>query len=215
MIDLTMPNIAEFPSSRDLKDCHPQLIGRWLWVTKMYKLLYPNDPQPQISQTFRNKADQDREVAEGDSKVSWPNSTHNYFDKEQPASLALDFYFDEGGKASYKRAWMIRVVNLAELAGLFSGGRAWGWDWPHLALCEYSYEVQKIALLPPLPALPTLGPSPVQLANVASQPVVKYYDSAGTPNVLRGDGDILLRISTGSDGEPLLQMRYDREDDGK
>lgn len=206
----------ELPSSRDMKDAHPELQARWNWIIAMYATLWPSDPLPQVSSTYRGKADQDREVAEGSSKLKWPGSMHNSCILTpggcKRESLALDFYFNINDKTSYPPIWMERVVNLSRLVGLFSG-KTWGWDLPHLALAENQgkWSTLEGSRLPPIPELPVSVTK-----SVTAQPVIKYYDQAGTPNVLRGKGDVLIRVRVGSGDDPVVvHARYDEEDDGK
>jgi hypothetical protein len=138
-------------SSRKLEDAHLELQKRWRWIVEEYKLLYPNEPPPQLSQTYRNEEDQLQDFLEGSSQVKYPNSTHNLY-----PSWALDYFFTEivNGKpdTSYKPEWMNRVGVLAERLGLFWGKR-WGFDVPHLALVEFVTQANDEALkkLPPIP----------------------------------------------------------------
>lgn len=202
-----MPEPSELPSSRDLKDCHPELQKRWAWVERMYYLLYPGEPQPLISSTYRSKADQDREVAEGSSKLAWPHSTHNTVDRYgKPASIALDFFFTVDGKTSYPRLYMERVINLVRLAGMFSGA-TWGWDAPHVALVETRLLWVDDYPLIPLPKLPVVESTTVQ-------PVIRYHDAAGVPTLWRGEGDILIRISSVAErlDQSVIDIRYDKKE---
>lgn len=134
-------------SSRDIADAHPELQKRWKWIVERYKALYPNDPPPQLSQTYRDAIDQNAYAKRGASKVRYPNSTHNIY-----PSYALDYFFTENGQTSYKTEWVDRVGDLAEQAGLFWGKR-WGWDAAHLGLVEYARDATQanVDKLPPLP----------------------------------------------------------------
>jgi hypothetical protein len=135
-------------SSRSLSDAHQELQKRWAWILEEYAILYPDDPLPGISQTYRNEKDQNQDFLEGFSKVKYPNSLHNLY----PA-WALDFFFSENGDTVYPKEWMNRVGELAEKIGLFWGLR-WGFDGPHLALVEFASQatieaLQKLPELPP------------------------------------------------------------------
>ena len=134
-------------SSRDLRDAHPELVRRWTWVLEQYKKFYPSDPLPQVTNTFRNELDQNRDKQHGASKLSFPHSLHNLY-----PSWALDFHFVEAGKTSYREEWVQRTCDLVEQAGLFSG-RAWGFDKVHVALVEKMSQAHESTLqaLPPLP----------------------------------------------------------------
>lgn len=148
--------------------------------------------------------DQNGEVVKGSSKVRWPNSTHNYTHNGQPCSLALDFFFEVDGKTAYPPVYMERVVGLSKFVGLFSG-TTWGWDGPHLALAEKIIDWEKVKLLE-VPGL--LAPSPEPL-----QPVIRVYDDDAKVQVIRGEGDILLRIEHNPKAiDPLrLHVRYEEK----
>lgn len=69
-----------------LLSAHPEFSMWWTVVKKKY-------PDLHISETYRNKADQDRDVAAGKSNTPWPTSYHNKVDPQgKPCSLAVDVF---------------------------------------------------------------------------------------------------------------------------
>ena len=166
-------------SSRNIDDAHPELQKRWQWIVNEYALLYPDEPQPQISQTYRNEIDQNIIYARGSSKVRYPHSTHNL-----NPSWALDYFFIEieNGKevTSYRQEWIDRVGELGEKLGLFWGKR-WGWDAAHLALVEKTSQttIDSLKLLPELP----------EHTQIESVWKVKIY------NTIQDGDDIITRVS--------------------
>lgn len=199
----------ELKTSRSLSDAHPELRRRWDWIRSEYNLRYPGDPLPDHDCTYRDEETQRRDVASGASKVHYPNSTHNYATEAGgipiAMSLALDFHFDEGdGKTSYRGDWMNRVIELSQEAGLFSGYLGWGWDKPHIALCESPSDWPKE--LPPLPS-----DEPENSKRVENVPRLVMHDvSGGAPAVVTGlpGEDAIIRVSF---SHKKVDVRFDTD----
>lgn len=64
---------------------HPELANWWRAVRPCY-------PDLHISESWRNKADQDADVAGGKSFTPWPTSYHNRTANGKPCSHALDVF---------------------------------------------------------------------------------------------------------------------------
>lgn len=107
-------------TSRDPDDLHPELRTRWDWLVDTWKYMYPNNPVPKLSTTYRNKEAQEKAYRERKSNARWKQSLHNY----KPA-YALDFFFEENG-TYYNNFDLYREFgNNAKRLGL-----EWGGDWP-------------------------------------------------------------------------------------
>lgn len=105
------------PSSTDEKLLHPWVLARWRKSRDEYRQRYPNEPQPFITRTFRNRADQDAAKSQGNSQVGWGGSLHN----TKPV-LAFDIAFQRVG---FSRLELFsRFAAIAKKNGL-----EWGGDW--------------------------------------------------------------------------------------
>ncbi len=85
---------------------------------------------------WRSPADEEKAIAAGTSKLSDPLNTMHAW------GAAADFVpVDDLGRPSWPDAsdprWQT-IADAIEAAGLLSGGRAWGWDWPHAQLRDVS-----------------------------------------------------------------------------
>ena len=103
-----------------LKGVHPDLATWFLDLKHRF-------PDAHISWGFRNKADQERMVAEGKSKAHFGQSKHNYTKDGKPCSEALDlFALDDNGAACfpywYYEAIWLDIKKNDELI-------EWAWNW--------------------------------------------------------------------------------------
>lgn len=112
-----------------LKTAHPVLRQ---WVLEGVR---PRHPEAHVSCAWRNEQDQNRDYAEGKSKLKWPLSNHNKFDDQgNPCSLAVDlFELASNGMACWRWLFfkMIADEAKADEAPIDWGYDLWGWDSPH------------------------------------------------------------------------------------
>ena len=112
--------------SRSISKAHPDLQAFW------HKLVLQDPPSGvlyySLGDTYRDEADQLAALASGNSQAAFGESPHNY-----DPSFAIDVYpIIDGHVVSNAPADYSQIADLAEASGLASGGREWGWDWPHV-----------------------------------------------------------------------------------
>jgi peptidoglycan LD-endopeptidase CwlK len=148
------------PSSRLLSDLHPEMQVRCNALFAAYAAKYPDNPQPFLTQTYRNKADQNADYAKGRTapglrvtNAVFGRSPHNAY----PA-LAFDVAFkDANGTVDWK------ALDFSEMGALAASvDLEWGISFgdrphfqPHNAGAEYRWEAMAHGSEPtftPLPA---------------------------------------------------------------
>ena len=98
-----------------LTQAHPSLV-QWC---RGVKAQYPN---AHVSWAFRDEADQDQALAEGKTKLVWPNSAHN----KTPA-MALDlFQIDANGLGVWSPQFFVSLANT------LPNTMKWGGRWKDL-----------------------------------------------------------------------------------
>ena len=122
-------------ASRDKKDLRPELVTAYDKACDKYKALYPNDPQPFITCTYRSGEEQNK-LYNSKPKVTNAKagqSPHNY-----NPSFAFDIGFIGADK---KMDWNIKLFeNFANCVKSSSDVTVWGGDWlkfkdaPHFEL---------------------------------------------------------------------------------
>lgn len=101
---------------------HPQLVVWFYW-------LVDNHPGAHIAKGWRGEEEQNEDVAEGRSKLSWPNSKHNMLDEQgNPCSQALDIFQLESGKALFDKEFFKQIDDENKTAGF---PIKWGGTFPH------------------------------------------------------------------------------------
>ena len=165
--------VTGIPSSREPVDLHPELQKRRVALFAAYAAKYPNNPQPFLTQTFRNAADQNADYAKGRTtppigrqyKVTQAvagRSLHNCY-----PSLAFDVAFkDADGEVDWKTIDFSEMGALARSVDL-EWGISFG-DKPHFQPYnngqEYRWEEMAQGIEPIWTAY---SPAPV-----AGQPVI-------------------------------------------
>lgn len=82
---------------------HTDLVMFFRWAKEKY-------PDVHIAEGWRGEEDQNKDFAEGKSKLQWPNSKHNHMEQGHPCSLALDlFLITPEGKADFNRDFYDRL----------------------------------------------------------------------------------------------------------
>jgi hypothetical protein len=95
--------------------------------------LVPGVSDISVACGHRNEADQNREFAEGDSKLQWPKSKHNTL-----PSRAVDVWphpvdWTGAGRPAFEA---LRAHGLKLAAKMHIRVRVISWDWPHWELVE-------------------------------------------------------------------------------
>jgi peptidoglycan L-alanyl-D-glutamate endopeptidase CwlK len=113
-----------------LLTCHPDLI-RFVsaLADDVDAGLVPGVSDISVACGHRNKADQDREFAEGDSKLEWPKSKHNSL-----PSRAVDVWLYPVSWDDLRPWRALRAHALVVAARLGIKIRVISWDWPHFEL---------------------------------------------------------------------------------
>jgi peptidoglycan L-alanyl-D-glutamate endopeptidase CwlK len=113
-----------------LLTCHPDLI-RFVsaLADDVDAGLVPGVSDISVACGHRNKADQDREFAEGDSKLEWPKSKHNSL-----PSRAVDVWLYPVSWGDLRPWRALRAHALVVAARLGIKIRVISWDWPHFEL---------------------------------------------------------------------------------
>ena len=113
------------------RDAHPRLYGVWKTIKKAF-------PDCHIAQVFRNKEDQEKDVAEKKSMLHWPFSCHNAEFGGMPRSRALDlFKLDEKEQAVWDKNYYKAIADFlsSEAAPIHWGGNWVSFkDFPHFEL---------------------------------------------------------------------------------
>jgi hypothetical protein len=137
-------------ASRDESLMHPELRSRWDWLKVEYAKKYPLEPQPKISCTVRDNAEQQKLYNEKKSNALPGQSLHNY----TPCYAFDVFFVDSKGATTWEFYHYERLGVLAESIGLEWGGRWKGLvDGPHFQL-PMTYQDARIGKLPTMPPLP-------------------------------------------------------------
>jgi hypothetical protein len=145
-------------TSRDPRDLYAPLEARWDYLRSWWHREHRPSTglSVKLSATFRDKADQDRAVAEGKSNAPFPQSLHNY----NPAYAFDVFFVDAAGKADWDFAAFRTFGTKAKSLGL-----VWGGDWvglvdgPHIQM-PMTWEDARDTNIPPLPPLLGTDTSP-------------------------------------------------------
>lgn len=122
-----------------LSEACNEIVAFFYWVKN-------NHPEAHVSWTFRDQALQEECYRMGKSKLHWPDSKHNYTDKEgHPKAEAIDlFVLTNDEKAVWPRPWFEGLWNEVDRKNLpmIWGGhfRKLG-DYDHFQLAGYSEEV--------------------------------------------------------------------------
>lgn len=173
-------------TSRDPADLEPQLRALWEWAQVEWKRLYPAEPQPFLTATFRGPVSQEEAVRNGSSDLPFGYSLHNF----HPA-YAFDIAFLKQGRTDYTLSLFQRFAALLKPYGI-----EWGGDWdrlvdgPHFQL-PMTAEDARAGRVPRL-ALPVSAPT--------SEPgwaVVVSHEGGKSPTViwLGADEHIVTRVA--------------------
>lgn len=115
---------------RDIDALHPEFKRRLELALRRYQRLYPNEPQPFLTCTYRSPEEQDILYAQGRTKpgqvVTWVSGGYSLHQHR----LAADVAFRE---VLYSRPELFEMLGvLAEGVGLVWGGRFSPPDMPHI-----------------------------------------------------------------------------------
>ena len=101
------------------------VLAKWF-----HTVVKPAYPFMHISWSFRDQANQNACVANGTSKLPWPQSAHNNVVSGVPAANALDLFEQVNGKLVYNAAHLKAVADMS--ANLSGVKLLWGGQWPSL-----------------------------------------------------------------------------------
>jgi hypothetical protein len=112
------------PSCEDkLKDGHPDIV---YWFHRIKE----HFPTAHCAWVFRSKEEQDRMVAEKASKLTFPNSKHNFTQDGKPCSKAMDlFSLGDHGEANFRLQYYVQIANWLEDV---NAPITWGGTFKHL-----------------------------------------------------------------------------------
>lgn len=131
-------------ASRDKKDLHTELVDAYNKAADKYKNLYPNEPQPFITCTYRSNEEQDK-LYNSKPKVTNAKagqSPHNY-----NPSFAFDIAFiTVDNKVSWNNKYFKMFADLIKYESTLV---SWGGDWinfkdtPHFELKNWKTMIKK------------------------------------------------------------------------
>lgn len=118
--------------SRDKKDLHSELVTAYEAACIKFKELYPNDPQPFLTYTYRSDEEQTRLYAQGRTvkgaivtNAKAGESPHNF-----NPSFAFDIAFVTMGR---KLSWDKKLFKkFADIVKEIAPSIEWGGDWKFL-----------------------------------------------------------------------------------
>lgn len=121
------PNISE---TRDPEYLEPELRKRWEGAFSVYKNMYPNEPEPFLTQTYRSPERQDELYEQGRTTsgniVTWVKGGHSYHNMLPSIAFDIAFHKPVPDGGPYGRPELFQ--KFAEIAKKFD--IEWGGDWP-------------------------------------------------------------------------------------
>ena len=131
-------------ASRDKKDLRPELVQAYEKAVEKYSALYPNDPQPFITCTYRSGEEQDKLY---NSKPKVTNAKAG----QSPHNFNPSFAFDIGFIGANKQMdWSSKLFeNFANCVKSVSDVTDWGGSWlkfsdkPHFELKNWKTYIPK------------------------------------------------------------------------
>ncbi len=119
-----MPKFSQ-RSLSNLNTCHKDLQVLFAEVIKTFDCI--------VTEGHRNKQDQNKAFASGNSKLKWPNGKHN-----KSPSMAVDVYpyepkiavdWKDNQRFHYFAGYVMGVAEQLKLQGKISHSIKWGGDW--------------------------------------------------------------------------------------
>lgn len=128
--------------SRDKKDLHPKLVAAYDWTCNKYKELYPSDPQPFLTCTFRSNEEQTSLYALGRTQKG--KIVTNAQAGQSPHNFNPSFAFDIGfitlaKQLTWDRKYFKKFADLITAQfPVVEAGIGWRFvDPPHFELKEW------------------------------------------------------------------------------
>lgn len=120
-----MSAIPHHTSDAECPLCEVKLEQAHIDLVKWFKDLKSRHPEVHVSWSHRDEASQNQAIADGTTKLKFPDSAHN----KTPA-LALDiFQIDDAGKAKWDPVFCAKVNQESMSLGYHL---KWGGDWKSL-----------------------------------------------------------------------------------
>ena len=127
-------------SRKHLETCHPDIITLFEAVVE--------EVDCSITCGYRNKEDQDKAVASGNSKAIFPEGKHN-----SNPSTAVDAYpypidFDDLPRFCWFAGWVLAKAEILRNVGEITNKIRWGGNWKGLnnGKIDFSYNMRKDVL---------------------------------------------------------------------
>ena len=118
-----MPKFS-LSSKQRLATCHPDLRRVCEALIKTFDFA--------VVCGYRDKADQDKAVAEGKSKAKWPSSAHNKLPSRAVDLVPYPVDWSNIGRFKQLAAAFMAVANLLKDRGEITSEFAWGGNWKKL-----------------------------------------------------------------------------------